>query len=487
MEWEQLPKHIFVLSAAGKPIFTRHGDEQDMVTTFGLLQAVYSIAQDAGDKIRCICAGKRRIIYFVKESLYFIAVSSTGEPEAILVKQLQFMYEQILLVLTHKVHNVLKNNFSKDLRDLLGSETNRLLHASCRHDITSPTIAYSALHSMLMPYELRMDISNSLKQVVHQSGAVLGLILHEESLISYSLNGANPAFVLDIPDLLLLTHFVGNSTSLKSHDHNWVPICLPTFNSGAYLQGYIASYKLFGGGVVQRPVELTLVLIATSSDPDLFKSMHVANEAFKRYVCQRDIVQKLGVAIGDTQKYLSKYRTNTLCLHFFYLVRPSSSNYYHGNEDGSVAQTSLLPPQCIWSQFEFPLQDEVTQNRIWTIYQRLSCCLRGGTAVPEYTLLDSTNGPKRNNSSSNVETSADTETGNDYPINIMHSKPSSDHSLAYMLLEEGHILVAIANADSELLATFPATMGVLEACNQASILSRSLRNEALSDLFQVDV
>ena len=66
-EWETLPKHIFVLSAAGKPIFARHGDEQSMVTVFGLLQAVYSIAQDAGDKIRCIMSGKRRIIYFVKE------------------------------------------------------------------------------------------------------------------------------------------------------------------------------------------------------------------------------------------------------------------------------------------------------------------------------------------------------------------------------------------------------------------------------------
>ena len=44
--WERnVRKHIFILSSSGKPIFTRYGDEQEMVTTFGLLQAVVSIVQ----------------------------------------------------------------------------------------------------------------------------------------------------------------------------------------------------------------------------------------------------------------------------------------------------------------------------------------------------------------------------------------------------------------------------------------------------------
>lgn len=67
MVWELLPKHIFILTAAGKPVFSRHGDEQELVTIFGLLQAVYSISLDAGDQIKCIQAGSRTIIYMVKQ------------------------------------------------------------------------------------------------------------------------------------------------------------------------------------------------------------------------------------------------------------------------------------------------------------------------------------------------------------------------------------------------------------------------------------
>jgi hypothetical protein len=35
----------------------RYGDEQDIVTTFGLIQAVISIVQDAGDQLQCIQSG----------------------------------------------------------------------------------------------------------------------------------------------------------------------------------------------------------------------------------------------------------------------------------------------------------------------------------------------------------------------------------------------------------------------------------------------
>lgn len=38
------------------------------------------------------------------------------------------------------------------------------------------------------------------------------------------------------PDVLLLTHFVANSKSLRANDHNWVPLCMPDFNSKGFLQ-----------------------------------------------------------------------------------------------------------------------------------------------------------------------------------------------------------------------------------------------------------
>jgi len=52
--WELLPKHIFILSSSGKPIFSRNGDEQEIVTTFGLLQAVFSLVQHAGETMKSI-------------------------------------------------------------------------------------------------------------------------------------------------------------------------------------------------------------------------------------------------------------------------------------------------------------------------------------------------------------------------------------------------------------------------------------------------
>lgn len=57
-------KHVFVLSHAGKPIFTRHGDEQRLAPLMGVIQAIISFSQstpgETDDCIRSITAGKRK-------------------------------------------------------------------------------------------------------------------------------------------------------------------------------------------------------------------------------------------------------------------------------------------------------------------------------------------------------------------------------------------------------------------------------------------
>jgi hypothetical protein len=60
-------KQIYVLTSAGKPIFANFGDENEMVTKFGHIQAIISIILDTGDTIHSIKANKHKIVYFLKE------------------------------------------------------------------------------------------------------------------------------------------------------------------------------------------------------------------------------------------------------------------------------------------------------------------------------------------------------------------------------------------------------------------------------------
>jgi hypothetical protein len=436
--WEKnISKHIFILSSSGKPIYSRIGDEQEMVTTFGLIRAIAAVVQDSGDELKCIKAGKRRIVYFIRNYLYFVSISSTGEPEAILCKQLEFLYSQILLVLTSQVHNVLKNNSSKDLRDLLGSDSKRLMDAACQYEITPIGIAFESVEIYSINKDLRDYIIIYLKSCVNNSGAALGILIHGDTLLVYLMND-NHDFVLNVSDVLLLTHFVGNSNSLRSHDQNWVPICLPTFNSTAYLQAYISNLHLTGKF---KPMDLSLVLISTSSDAKAFKDLHLNRIELEKTLINQSIADRIFTATERQMIALKKIMSTAMCLHFLYKIRPSGG----------------LPSQYIISPFEFPVDNEESRNSIITHYQRLSLYLRKGSSLAEYTINISPN--------------------------IVVTPPSSDHSLAYVIMSTGQVIVSLATVDSELYATFSGTMTALESSRMADFLSKSLKSD-VAEIFQ---
>lgn len=444
--WEMNKKHIFILSSSGKPIYSRYGDEQELVTTFGLLQAVVSIVQDAGDEIKCIKAGRRRIVYFIRHSLYFVSISSTGEPEVILKKQLEFMCTQILLVLTSKVYDLLKFNSSKDLRDLLGSDTTRLMSSACQSDLTPTCIAFESVSGFAMDKEHREQVHALMKDCVDRSGAALGLLLFEDSIISYNMN-ASTQLNLEVSDVLLLTHFVGNSNSLRSHDQNWVPICLPSFNDSAFLQAYISNLHLASGS---KSINLSLVLIATSSEGDVFKELHDGRTRLEESLSSSTIANRIISARASQDSIIRKYLAPAMCLHFLYKIRP----------------TNGLPSQCISTPFEFPMDTQESRDKIMNQYQRIGVCIRKGSSCPEDTLLN-VNGLDE-----------------DPKPSLMATPPSSDHALAYTVLASGYVVVGLATFDSELYATFPGTVNVLESCGHANFLSKSLKFDA-ANLFQI--
>ena len=472
--WELNPSHIFILSSSGKPIFSKHGDEQELVTSFGLLQAIYSIIQDAGDTIKSITAGNRKIVYFVRESLFFVSMSSTREPEAVMYKQLEFAYSQILLILTSKVHSVLQNNASKDLRDLLGPDTTRLMKATCTSNVTPENIAFDAIKSLPMGADLRNEIIAYMKLCVEDSNAAAALLLFDDSLLVYMTNESS-GLVLTASDIILLSSFVSHSTSLKSNDQSWVPICLPAFNANAYLQAYIANFPL----TVMGSKMLSLVLISASTDADMFRNLHTSRTKLQERLSSEELSTKIKHSILDENIVLNRYLKSFLALHFFFKCNP--------------APTVSVPAQYLSSSFSSAALEE-DKDRIWTQYYvhgiRMRCgaatpesCLFG-TSVLEHNLVDSLSSSEKAKSrqgsflaSSLQETVIHTvmERGMDGK-NIMTLSPSSNHSLVYTC-SLNEIIVGLASADSELHVCFPSVMGPLDACNLANNLFFSLKSD----------
>ena len=327
--WELNQKHVFVLSSSGKPIFSSYGDEQDMATTFGLLQAVLSMVIDSGDSIKFIQAGQRKIVFLVKQSLYFVCISSTNEPEVVLLKQLQFLYSQILLVLTAKVHDVLEKNPSTDLRQLLGSDTTRLMKANAIDhrigtvsDIAPIYVAFESLRNFACKSDLRREIFLSLKFCVENAGAALGILMYHDSLVVFSPNSA-----IELPltsgDAVLLTHFVANSASLRSSDQHWIPVCLPEFNEKGFLQAYVSSLNFSGGSErakekgTETESKFTLVLVAASADPDVFRSLHKNRLYFEKSLSEASISDELLLSLSTQQQkvFQRTHPTNPYCYY----------------------------------------------------------------------------------------------------------------------------------------------------------------------------
>lgn len=475
-DWKKERKNIFILSSAGKPVYTRHGDENEMVTLFGLLQAVVSIAQDAGDQIHSINLGTKRIIFFLKNALYFVCVTTTKEPEIVCRQQLEFIHDQILFVLTNKVHYLLEQNASRDLRDLLGTDTNKFIQSSCQHEIVSPCVVLRSVKGFVMETSLREDLRVLLKLTIDRSNAAVGCLLHEDSCI-LCLTNEKMNVNIHATDLQLLAQFVHNSPSLRSNEQNWVPLCLPNINAGGYLQAYIAFIRM-DDGQTTPPIQVAIVLISASdASVEDFKLLHEARLDFQNSVSKSQIPDRVAKALTLEQIAVENYLQSVQGIHFFYKFSPPNG----------------IPPQCVWSTTSFPNEYSAPEmmNKIWTQYYRLAVCVRRGSSTPECTLLekshiipDPVTPGKKQLSGRLTKTDDHLNENTATSSNPLHNQPSSDHALAYSIMEDGIVAVGLATSDSELYVAFPSTVSALDACGLANFLTRNLKKEA-GIMFQV--
>lgn len=233
--WKKYEKHVFVLSEAGKPIYTRYGNEEKLVTMMGLMQAIVSFVQDSNDSIRSIHAGKHKFVFLVRGPIILVTVCSAQDSKAQLVLQLTYVYHQILSVLTFtQLTKIFEQRRNYDLRKHL-SGTEKFLDNLLDLMSRDPSFLLQAVRCLPLSNTVRDTIGQSL-QSAKDKDLVFAILVVDNQLVTM----VRPKkFSLHPSDLHLIFNLVSASTAFHTYE-SWAPICLPRFDNSGYLYGHIS-------------------------------------------------------------------------------------------------------------------------------------------------------------------------------------------------------------------------------------------------------
>ncbi|KAK7205901.1 trafficking protein Mon1-domain-containing protein [Myxozyma melibiosi] len=342
-------KQYFILSFAGKPIFSMHGSDDLISAHMGIIQALVagfeqpseeSFASDTvPDQIRFFTAGTTTFAVSVEDPLILVAISKLGETEGQLRTQLDALHTQLLSALTKaQIVKVFNGRTNFDLRKLLGGAETFLRALAREMAFGSPAILLNAIECVRLRSSVRERINMALLKG-RTSSLLYGLVVADGRLVSVIRPKRHS---LHPPDLQVIFSMLFHNNTFHDGREHWIPICLPKFNNRGFLHAYIVFF---------RP-KVALVLISANKDSfyELRKSKEDILENFETEKCFAPI---------DLAVKLVRYRTADIGVpaiqHFLYKSR------------GNV--------QFTMPNFEPHFPDRKSQHELMLLYRRLHAAI----------------------------------------------------------------------------------------------------------------
>ncbi|KAG6363396.1 hypothetical protein INS49_008495 [Diaporthe citri] len=238
--WRSKLKHYMILSSAGKPVWSRHGDLSLINSSMGVVQTIISFYEGMKNPLQGFTAGNARFVVATEGPLYFVAISKLGESEAQLRDQLKALYMQILSTLTlPTLTKIFVNRPSTDLRTPLQGTESLLSSLADSFTKGSATSLLGALECLRIRKSQRHAVNNAFLKTRTEK-LLYGLIVAGGKLVSVIRPRRHS---LHPSDLQLIFNMLFESGGIKAGGgENWVPLCLPAFNSSGYLYMYVSFF-----------------------------------------------------------------------------------------------------------------------------------------------------------------------------------------------------------------------------------------------------
>lgn len=346
--WRIKRRHVFVLSEAGKPIYSRYGNEEALSSTMGVMMALVSFVQSGDNSIRSIHSENQKVVFLQQGPLVLVSVSRSPQSDEQLRLDLLYVYYQIISMLTQaSVARIFEKKKNYDLRRLLaGSE--KILDSLLDLLDTDPGFLLGAVRCLALPSHLRDSLSSILTKAI-TNNLVFSILVADHQLVTIVQERAVIEDCrLDPADLHLLLNLIGASSAFQAGEI-WTPICLPCFNPDGYFYAYISYLD----------PQCTVCLVLLSTDKESFYAVSGCKSKIQEAMKAQNSLQALAGALRCCSYSVSLVGVPEL-LHFIY--KPLD-----------IPDTYRQLPQFISPEPDGPYSSEVEKQRLFDRYRYLHC------------------------------------------------------------------------------------------------------------------
>lgn len=321
--WRSKLKHYLILSSAGKPIWSRHGDDQLISNSIGVIQTIISVYQNADNVLKGFTAGHSRFVVLSKGYLYLVAISRLEESDSQLRAQLEALYMQVLSTLTlPNMQRLFQTRPSTDLRRPLEGTEKLLSALADGFTRGSPATLLTSLECLRMRKTHRQMINNTMLKVRTPS-LLYGLIVAGGRLVSVlrpKKHSLHPSDLQLIFNMLFAVEGIRDGGG-----ENWIPLCLPGFNNTGYLYMYASFLRPDNAGdnspSTPTASERDLAILLISTTREAFDELRSMRDALVKQMTANGSMAALRAALASPRLSCTAVAPGTPLRHFLYKSR----------------------------------------------------------------------------------------------------------------------------------------------------------------------
>ena len=254
-------RHYLIMTDGGKPVYSRYGDEVENNSIFATISAmitkftIFNSTDTFKEELNVISNKKNKIVFMKKGQLIFISLSKKpNDTVSLLHSQLEFIYNQLMSILTVKFYEKLEDNPSKVLTAMGGTEN--LFEQIIQYSSNSFISIFNSYQIMNFQNfgESRDKINRILED--NKGNSLYCILMTPYEIISFvHSNQIN----VQASDLILIQNLIFCTEMLRTQE-SYVPICLP----GVSDQGFLQLYSHFS------EENIGIIFVTENADPMCF-------------------------------------------------------------------------------------------------------------------------------------------------------------------------------------------------------------------------